>query len=64
MRWLERTYQKLLSNFKQELASNRGLTASEIEVCLEIAGSEAGAEEIGKHLANFSGPEFSKRQVE
>jgi RNA polymerase sigma-70 factor len=64
MRWLERTYQKLLSNFKQELGTNRGLTASEIEVCLEIAGSEAGAEEIGKHLANFSGPEFSKRQAE
>jgi RNA polymerase sigma-70 factor len=64
MRWLERTYQKLLSNFKQELGTNRGLTASEIEVCLEIAGSEAGAEEIGKHLANFSGPEYSKRQAE
>ena len=64
MRWLERTYQKVLSSFKHELETVNGLSASEIEVCMEIASSELGAEEIRKQLSNISAPELSKGKAD
>jgi RNA polymerase sigma-70 factor len=64
MRWLERTYENLLSRFKEHLKTSGGLSASEIEMCVEIAGSDIDPDDIRKHLENISGAELSKGQTE
>jgi RNA polymerase sigma-70 factor len=64
MRWLERTYQKVLTTFRLELETTNGFSASEIEVCMEIVGSDLGADEIRKQLSDISSAELSKGKAE
>jgi hypothetical protein len=37
MRWLDKSYAKVLQQFKTELNSAHGLSSEEIEICLELA---------------------------
>jgi RNA polymerase sigma-70 factor len=64
MRWLERTYAKILSDFKEDLKNRSGLEPAEIEMCVEIACADLGPDDIRKHLARISEPGLSKGQVD
>jgi RNA polymerase sigma factor (sigma-70 family) len=48
MRWLEKSYAKVSSAFRDELKANHGLSAQEIDICMELA------------TADISGPGFYK----
>jgi RNA polymerase sigma-70 factor len=64
MRWLERTYGKLLAEFKGELKLSAGLSAPEIEMCVELAASDFGSSDVRKHLVDISEQEFGKERAE
>jgi len=64
MRWLERTYSKVLTHFKEDLKGKYGLSPAEIEICVEIAGSDLTPDDIERHLSGFLKPELSKGQAD
>jgi hypothetical protein len=44
MRWLEKSYAKVLQTFRADLQENQGLKGEEIEICMELATQDlAGA---------------------
>lgn len=51
MRWLEKTYEKVLRAFKTELTASGKLKETEIGLCIEIASQSFQNEDIGRHLA-------------
>jgi RNA polymerase sigma-70 factor len=40
MRWLEKTYEKVLHQFKEHLVKSDGLKPAEIDICLQLAASD------------------------
>jgi RNA polymerase sigma-70 factor (ECF subfamily) len=54
MRWLEKVYGKVLDRFRQELEDKGGLSADEIEICLEMATEDLSSEDVRRHLSSFS----------
>jgi RNA polymerase sigma-70 factor (ECF subfamily) len=54
MRWLEKVYGKVLDRFRQELEEKSGLSAAEIEMCLEMATEDLSSEDVRRHLSSFS----------
>jgi transposase len=54
MRWLEKVYGKVLDRFRQELEEKGGLSADEIEICLEMATEDLSSEDVRRHLNSFS----------
>ncbi len=54
MRWLEKVYGKVLDRFRQELEQKGGLSADEIEICLEMATEDLSSEDVRRHLSSFS----------
>lgn len=54
MRWLEKTYEKVLRVFKGELTSNGNLKETEISLCIEIAAHSFESEDINRHLATVA----------
>jgi transposase len=54
MRWLEKVYGKVLDRFRQELEAKGGLSADEIEICLEMATEDLSSEDVRRHLNSFS----------
>ena len=50
MRWLEKSYSKVLELFKSELGSTHGLTDAEIEICLELATQDLAGDNLFQHL--------------
>ena len=51
MRWLEKTYDKILRSFKTELTRAGGLKESEIELCMEVAAQDLAHGDISRHLS-------------
>jgi RNA polymerase sigma-70 factor len=51
MRWLDKSYTKVLQLFKTELESTHGLSAAEIEICLDLVTQDLADNNIFQHLA-------------
>lgn len=52
MRWLEKSYAKVLELFKSELESKHSLTDAEIEICLELATQDLAGDSLFQNLAS------------
>ena len=50
MRWLEKSYAKILKTFRSELQSVHFLSEDEIEICLELATEDLASPNIYKNL--------------
>jgi hypothetical protein len=50
MRWLEKVYGKVLERFRSELQAKSGLSATEIELCIEMATEDLAPEDIRRHF--------------
>ncbi len=50
MRWLEKTYGKVLKNFRAKLLTQNGLKEEEIEICLEIATQDLASPNLYRKL--------------
>ncbi|MFV0389678.1 MAG: hypothetical protein ACK5NT_13085 [Pyrinomonadaceae bacterium] len=54
MRWLEKTYLKVLVQFKSELTAKHNLESEELEICLSLATKDLAASDLFKNLATSS----------
>ncbi|HWT00974.1 MAG TPA: hypothetical protein VN256_12070 [Pyrinomonadaceae bacterium] len=52
MRWLEKVYGKVLERFRSELKEQSGLSADEIELCVEMATEDLAPEDVRRHLTD------------
>lgn len=50
MRWLEKTYSKVLKNFRTKLLTNSGLKEEELDICLEIATQDLASPNLYRNL--------------
>ncbi|KXK01406.1 MAG: ECF subfamily RNA polymerase sigma-24 factor [Acidobacteria bacterium OLB17] len=51
MRWLEKSYERILDAFKQDLVGRQGLNAAELEICLGLASADLAGPDIYRDLA-------------
>ena len=51
MRWLDKSYAKVLQLFKSELESTHELSGAEIEICLDLVTQDLADNNIFQHLA-------------
>ncbi len=51
MRWLEKSYGRVLQLFKADLKAEHSLTSAEIDICLELATQDLAANDLFKDLA-------------
>lgn len=51
MRWLEKSYSKVLTDFRLELQKNHDLREEEIEICLGLATQDLAGRNLYKHLS-------------
>ncbi|MEJ7847431.1 MAG: hypothetical protein WKF92_04990 [Pyrinomonadaceae bacterium] len=51
MRWLEKSYAKVLQLFREELQTKNGLTAAEIDICLELATQDLAGNNLFRNLS-------------
>jgi RNA polymerase sigma-70 factor len=50
MRWLDKSYAKVLQSFKGELQTGHNLTPDEVTICLELATQDLGANSLFRGL--------------
>lgn len=50
MRWLEKTYSKVLKSFRTKLLTQHGLKEEELDICLEIATQDLASPNIYRNL--------------
>jgi len=50
MRWLEKSYARILQLFRAELQTNHGLTLEEIEICIELATQDLAGNSLFRNL--------------
>lgn len=50
MRWLDKSYAKVLQLFRLELESTHDLTAPEIEICFDLVTEDLGGKDLFQHL--------------
>lgn len=50
MRWLDKSYAKVLQLFRSELESAHGLTPAEIEICLDLVTGDLGGNDLFRQL--------------
>lgn len=51
MRWLEKTYKKVLKSFQEELNSKHNLKGEEIEICIKLATQDLANPNLYQNLA-------------
>ena len=51
MRWLEKSYARVLQLFKAELAEKSGLKRDEIEICIGLATQDLAGNNLFKNLS-------------
>ncbi len=51
MRWLEKTYKKVLKSFQEELNSKHNLKGEEIDICIELATQDLANPNLYQNLA-------------
>lgn len=56
MRWLEKTYAKILKLFREELGSRLSLKAEEIELCMKIATQDLASPNLYRNLMTTETP--------
>jgi hypothetical protein len=64
MRWLEKVYSKVLDRFRTELEEKGGLSAEEIDICIEMATGDLSSVDVRRHLTDVSTESLSKGQGE
>jgi RNA polymerase sigma-70 factor len=60
MRWLEKVYGKALDRFRKELEEKSGLSAEEIDICIEMATEDLASEDVRRHLTDVPAESLSK----
>jgi RNA polymerase sigma-70 factor len=60
MRWLEKVYGKALDRFRKELEEKGGLSAEEIDICIEMATEDLASEDVRRHLTDVPAENLSK----
>jgi DNA-directed RNA polymerase specialized sigma24 family protein len=50
MRWLDKSYSKVLQRFREELQLKQRLSADEIEICLELATQDLAVDSLFRNL--------------
>lgn len=50
MRWLEKTYGKVLKTFRHDLLTNKGLKEEELDICMEIATQDLASPNLYRNL--------------
>lgn len=50
MRWLEKTYGKVLKTFRSQLLNNNGLKEEELDICMEIATQDLASPNLYRNL--------------
>jgi RNA polymerase sigma-70 factor len=50
MRWLDKSYAKILQTFRTELESTHKLTAPEVEICLDLVTQDLGGNDLFRQL--------------
>jgi RNA polymerase sigma-70 factor (ECF subfamily) len=51
MRWLDKSYAKVLQRFRAELESTHKLADAEVEICLGLVTEDLGGKDLFQHLA-------------
>ncbi|MBX3281375.1 MAG: hypothetical protein KF756_02745 [Acidobacteria bacterium] len=51
MRWLEKSYERILDVFKKDLAGRQGLNSDEVEICIALASADLAGPDIYRDLA-------------
>ena len=51
MRWLDKSYAKVLQLFRSELESTHKLSAAEVDICLDLVTEDLGGKDIFHHLS-------------
>jgi len=51
MRWLEKSYERILDVFKRDLAGRQGLNPAEVEICIGLASADLAGPDIYRDLA-------------
>ncbi|HMU34392.1 MAG TPA: hypothetical protein PKC89_11055 [Pyrinomonadaceae bacterium] len=51
MRWLEKSYERILDVFKRDLAVRQGLNADEVEICIGLASADLAGPDLYRDLA-------------
>jgi len=51
MRWLEKSYAKVLDMFQSELKTKHGLRAEEVEICMDLAQQDLTGRNIYQNLS-------------
>ena len=51
MRWLEKSYSKVLQLFRQELIDRHKLSADEIELCMDLATQDLAGNSLFRNLS-------------
>jgi RNA polymerase sigma-70 factor len=59
MRWLEKTYAKILKLFREELGSTLNLRNEEIELCISIATQDLASPNLYRNLTTTETPKVS-----
>lgn len=52
MRWLDKTYAKVLKSFRNALGKQHGLKPEEIKICLEMAMTDLDSDDVRRHLTD------------
>lgn len=52
MRWLDKSYAKILQLFRSELESTHNLTTAEIEICLNLVTDDLAGNDLFQHLVS------------
>jgi RNA polymerase sigma-70 factor len=50
MRWLDKSYAKVLQLFRDELASTHRLTSAEVEICMDLVTEDLGGKDLFQNL--------------
>jgi hypothetical protein len=51
MRWLEKSYAKVLQLFREQLQSGHNLSGDEIELCMELATQDLAGNSLFRNLS-------------
>ncbi len=51
MRWLEKSYGKILQLFRDDLQTNNGLSSEEVDICMELATQDLAGNNLFRNLS-------------
>ena len=63
MRWLDKSYSKILQSFRTDLQASHGFTSDEVRICLELASQELAPVSLFRSLSASGSSGESAEQV-